>query len=541
MLQRNGDFQVNEQPSHKLKMANDVISSYGDDTVIGDSATLYVQIDSTHDTSEFEALDEGLVKSLSATLESISVRRQGELDAQVGSLDITDRLSNREILSLSFSDVPFLLSIGNDVFDLHENEVIAVGDFATIGIVFCDDEDPSDLPCPGNCLRPYVESIENLRKKPSVNSFLPRLILYETDFFYQRFDVDTAKTVEPKYHGDTFNARSSSNVVFGDYLNSVSLGFVNGNGDIQQVYVYGDNSYENYEWMADPLVSLAASAFYEGQRLDWAADTIVAINGNPSWDSQKSTSDIVIGSVKELDTSDTFVEHLLTRLFFEQVAANEMTLDMYRFSLPYNITRDPSLGPICSARGDAFIPSHTLSSFLPTLNDLPAIGPVNPIAIGLSPSPTVTAEPTPPLVLATAWYPRFTDSSCGNDLSSPIDPYMAANPKEYLFASAEACCISYFHWDLQQCRKKSIGYPKFYPTFDPFEAGCINDGKELEYLQRNGQFLFDTLEECCGYYYPMNSESCMKPGAVEDPCQDEFKAAVSRYSCEAYPIRALLL
>ena len=132
----------------------------------------------------------------------------------------------------------------------------------------------------------------------SINSFLPRLTLYETDFFYQRFDEATAKMYEPVYHGDVFSALSDSNIIFGDYLNAATFGFVNSYRDIQKAYIYGDGSYDNYEWVAETLVSLSGSASYEGHKLDWAADTVNIIgNARPLWRPQISSKLDVINGV----------------------------------------------------------------------------------------------------------------------------------------------------------------------------------------------------------------------------------------------------
>lgn len=240
----NGDFELDQDPSHRLKLADDVILSKGKDTIVGDSATLYFQVDSARESFEFVEVDQTMAENLIPVLDAIVNRRQHDLDNQIP--DISVRLSDREISALFFADVPFYISVGNDNMNLHDNEILAIGDFATLGIVFSDDKNPTDLPCPGNCLRPYIQSVDNIRKRPSVSSFLPRLSLYETDFFFQRFDQKMAMKVEPVYHGDVFNARSSSNIVFGDYLNAATLGFIDGDGGIKNVYVYG--TYENYEW-----------------------------------------------------------------------------------------------------------------------------------------------------------------------------------------------------------------------------------------------------------------------------------------------------
>lgn len=68
--------------------------------------------------------------------------------------------------------------------------------------------------------------------------------------------------------------------------------------------------------------------------------------------------------------------------------------------------------------------------------------------------------------------------------------------------------------------------PKWYPTFDLDKGGCINDGFEPVYMKRFSEFTFDSMEECCKYYYPMNVNGCRFP-SIKDPCSAEFEAAVS--------------
>lgn len=443
----NGDFVVQQEPSHQLNMANDLISSMGNDVVIGDSAVLYVQVDSVHEEYfKFAEVNPQVAQSLDPILSEVLKTRQNELDMHVKRLDVTDRLSNQEMAELTIIDVPFYLSIGNDHIELKNNQALVVGDFATLGVVVSDDPNPSDLPCPGNCLRPYVQSIENLRRKPSVYSFLPRLSLYETDFFYQRFDAATADKVKPTYHGDVFTAHSSTSVISGDYLNAATLGFLNGNGDVSKVFVYGDESYDNYEWIADELISLAASAYYDGKRLDWAPDILNVVgNETPFWQGQKTSSDdIVVGSVLEIDFADPLVEDTVSRLFLEQAIGEKMKNDMYRFTIPYNISRDVSQGPSCDDADNVFIPSHTQSVFSQV------VGPMTPDYVGSSPSPTVTSQPS--YSISDVWYPGWTDAYCRNDGDQA--PYMNRSPSDYLFSSAEECCKTHFQWSVKECRKK---------------------------------------------------------------------------------------
>ena len=319
-------------------------------------------------------------------------------------------------------DVPFDQYIGNDEMDLHDNTCIAVGDFATAGIVFSDDENPTELPCPGNCLHPYILSIEALRKKPSMYSFIPRLKLdsmysikqtrlklevVDIDFFYQRYDEAAAMDFVPECHGDTFTARSSNNIILGDYLNVATLGFVfSGTGVMNKIYTYSE-PYNNYEWVSDPVISLSSTAQYNGRIVSWAADTVNVIGSAvPQWQSQKVV-DVVNGPVAMIDFSSDFIEGAVRRIFFEDGVAAQMTQDMYRFAVSYETGRSPALGTVCSAADSSMIP-------LDTETDYAITNILDPISEGLTPSPTVTAMPSSSLD-PRPWYPLFSDSSCRND------------------------------------------------------------------------------------------------------------------------------
>lgn len=468
--QNNGEFKLLNDATHRLKMANDIITLFGNDTAVGDSATLYIQVDSTHDGFQFEEIGEDVALGLVSELASVAKRRQDELDVQVKEqLDISLRLSDELIASLLFADVPFYLYVGCDEFDLY-NQATAVGDFATLGVLFSDDPDPTSLPCPGNCLHPFIGSIENLRKKPSLNSFLPRLRVYETDFFAMRFDEAAAQKFEPVYHGDVFTARSSNCLVLGDYLDAATFKFVKENGGVAAIYVHGEGSYDNYEWVTEPLVTLSASAYYEGKKLPWSADTLIVVgDAQPYWQDQKTDDGIVLGgSVRDVDFADDSVESAITKLFFDQDVAEQLTSDTYRFAIPYKTSRDISTGSLCSD-GGAFgftFPFHTRTP------NLRVIGPETPPFFSdvLSPSPTVTAMPS--VHLDMVWYPHFEESHCRDDGNEEV--YMIVRPEWYLFTSAEDCCQTYFQWDLQGCREKVSTLSAFPTCRALFSFTCMH-------------------------------------------------------------------
>lgn len=112
-------FTDGQKPLHNLKLADDIITSNGNDTVVGDSATLYFQIDSIADGFQFETVP---AKDVDAkTLTDIMTTRQDELDSHVEFVLLASLpLSNSEQSALAFWDVPYFLSVGNDNFDLRE-------------------------------------------------------------------------------------------------------------------------------------------------------------------------------------------------------------------------------------------------------------------------------------------------------------------------------------------------------------------------------------------------------------------------------------
>jgi len=152
-----------QTPSHSLKLADDTISSSGNgDTVVGDSALVYVQIDSSVSGFEFDEMNDN---SMSASLKGIMDSRQEELDAHVEfDLEPSEPLSNTEESNLAFADVPFYISVANDKIELQDNNVMVTGDFATLGITYSEDGSANDI----RPLSKYTESISILRVKPAV-------------------------------------------------------------------------------------------------------------------------------------------------------------------------------------------------------------------------------------------------------------------------------------------------------------------------------------------------------------------------------------
>ena len=103
---------------YSLKLGDDVITSMGTDTVVGDVSTFYVQIDSTAD--GFEFVDLGKKDVDSKVLTNIMNSRKSELDdhVEIDHLIPSAPLTNSEQSNLAYWDVPFHISVGNDIIDL---------------------------------------------------------------------------------------------------------------------------------------------------------------------------------------------------------------------------------------------------------------------------------------------------------------------------------------------------------------------------------------------------------------------------------------
>jgi len=160
--------------------------------------------------------------------------------------------------------------------------------------------------------------------------------------------------VAPTYNGDYFHARSTNNVVFGDFLNAATYGFTSGEVVLDtKVDFYG--TYQNAEW----------AQFF-------GFDTINAEDATspPIWMSQKSNDD-VIGTVQK-ETMDPHVQVGMQQLFGEHRLVAQMRSDLLvHTTLPYPISDDVSLRTVCNGEepGFSYIPSHTLSVFIPGVEE----------------------------------------------------------------------------------------------------------------------------------------------------------------------------
>ena len=346
------DFKSLQTPLHSLEMGNDNIHSRGNDTVVGDSATLYYQIDRdafedfgyTFSFDELEAAPD---------LRSIATERQDSLAVHIETnLRPSIPLSNQELNAVPFADLPFFIFIGIDTVKLSDNSVVAVGDYAAIGIVYSMEQTNVRE------LSKYYTSVDILRKKQGVEAFLPSLssLGRNGDFFYQRYASDKVKLVEPTLHGDFFFGQSEENIVLGDFLTAACV-------SIEESFTLDDKqdfygTFLNAEW---------AQYFDE--------DTINVIGlGSPIWIGQVS-NDNVNGTVVKSKAVQELTDNM-ERFFDGHEISKQIIDDLYFNTIPYpfnsvglrnvdGFNSTTSTGGQFTIPSSTYVPSHTLSLYFP--------------------------------------------------------------------------------------------------------------------------------------------------------------------------------
>ena len=201
----------------KLFRGNDYISTAGNDVAAGDSMTLFIQADRPNEAGfEFEGLEEN--SSIRRALSAISTARESMRDDHV-TLDLvpSDPLSNQQQSSLSFDDVPFVLSSSEDILELNGSSSLISGDFAFIGVTASSQTPFTDTA--------YSESVLTLQTRPVQSSVVPGegvVDQIDLDFYNGRFSSQVGRIVEPTLHGDFVNGTSTElNVVLGDVLTAI--------------------------------------------------------------------------------------------------------------------------------------------------------------------------------------------------------------------------------------------------------------------------------------------------------------------------------
>ncbi len=88
----------------------------GNATVVGDASTFYIQIDSNADSFQFSELGNNEVdpKKMSGIMDN----RNTELVMVLARLLPSDTLDSGEKSALPYWDIPYYISVGNDIIDL---------------------------------------------------------------------------------------------------------------------------------------------------------------------------------------------------------------------------------------------------------------------------------------------------------------------------------------------------------------------------------------------------------------------------------------
>ncbi|KAL3798157.1 hypothetical protein HJC23_005718 [Cyclotella cryptica] len=123
------------------------------------------------------------------------------------------------------------------------------------------------------------------------------------------------------------------------------------------------------------------------------------------------------------------------------------------------------------------------------------------------------------------WYPDWegVNAGCLQDGNEPF--YMTRNG--YLFNVRSDCCDQFYWWNYDACMSINTGTAStivspvsalYYPDWEGANAGCLNDGKEPEYIANNPTlWMYKTLSECCKVTIAGSSPKCMSAATAPTP------------------------
>mmetsp|Transcript_24714 Transcript_24714/g.51710 ORF Transcript_24714/g.51710 Transcript_24714/m.51710 type:complete len:1016 (+) Transcript_24714:157-3204(+) len=127
-------------------------------------------------------------------------------------------------------------------------------------------------------------------------------------------------------------------------------------------------------------------------------------------------------------------------------------------------------------------------------------------------SPTVqpTMSPVELDMDGQIYYPKFNTGTCSGDGNFPPEV-----GRQYLFATAERCCETYFEMNMERCVQATMPTPpptpaggrEWYPDYT--NGVCKNDG-DAGVWETN---FFFTYEECCEFEW-LNTVACMRRAPV---------------------------
>lgn len=106
------------------------------------------------------------------------------------------------------------------------------------------------------------------------------------------------------------------------------------------------------------------------------------------------------------------------------------------------------------------------------------------------------------------YYPDWLgDDTCKNDGAAPT--YMVKNPNMWLQDTLSDCCTKNYGWKMRECMKGSSSSGLYYPDWEGSNNGCINDGKEPNYMAaKPDRWMHSTLATCCEKYYSYDLATC---------------------------------
>jgi len=259
-------------------------------------------------------------------------------------LSKTPNIPTDDVRNLPYADVPFHLTVAADVIFMNYADNIAAGDYAFIGTTMSSRRVPDDQ----SKLVPYMDSIQNLRRSPSLNREISSAMQFDLAIYNHRYSAEVAAATKPTMHGDQFKGHSRTNVVFGEFVTGITYMTFSG----------GQASF-SVDTAANAFATVATGAsLFDGDNFDFPAG--VQVNGQLGSDHAVNNQVLING-----DLSIEVRSHM-TGIFYDHVLFVQMRNDAWFEPIEPKHLKGVKNGYQCTRANEAsFIPSYSKNDMAP--------------------------------------------------------------------------------------------------------------------------------------------------------------------------------
>jgi len=346
-----GDHKADQVPLHHLFLANDEIDSNGqNDVVVGDSALLYIHIDRTGVNFELDTLKWWKRFRMNCALRRDRRKRERNIKADIKKyLQKTSDLDRLRVLQMPYTDLPFKLTAASDQISMNLEDNLAVGDFASIGVVLSTRSVQSDR----KKMEVFTTSVQsvhtemNLQTKkyetnPSAN------IPYPMSFYHERYSANKRDLVNPHIHGDHFDGQHSANIALGEYLSGFMYQTRSDRSSLQMGGSY-DDGFRLPRFFTNQ---------YDGDTFTWP------VNAEVDGQIGRDGKDVVNGGKLSITTNVwESVQNKMKKLFSDHDLIVQLSTDLWLDG--YTLTKSKARGFEMSYEGM----NAQLASYIPCYSD----------------------------------------------------------------------------------------------------------------------------------------------------------------------------